>query len=72
MIDSIPKEGFTPLENAFFNITYSMRQQQFILHIKPKVMRRLTLFSFDRDYKKAIPLFVENDPKSQNVANHRL
>ncbi|MDW3558579.1 DUF7494 domain-containing protein [Helicobacter pylori] len=65
MIDSIPKEGFTPLENAFFNITYSMRQQQFILHIKPKVMRRLTLFSFDRDYKKAIPLFVENDPKAK-------
>lgn len=65
VIDSIPKEGFTPLENAFFNITYSMRQQQFILHIKPKVMRRLTLFSFDRDYKKAIPLFVENDPKAK-------
>ncbi|WP_025450467.1 tetratricopeptide repeat protein [Helicobacter pylori] len=65
VIDSIPKEGFTPLENAFFNITYSMRQQQFILHIKPKVMRRLTLFSFDRDYKKAIPLFVENDPKAR-------
>ncbi|MUU28437.1 tetratricopeptide repeat protein [Helicobacter pylori] len=65
MIDSIPKEGFTPLENAFFNITYSMRQQQFILHIKPKVMRRLTLFSFDRDYKKAIPLFVENDAKAK-------
>ncbi|MGL2529930.1 tetratricopeptide repeat protein [Helicobacter pylori] len=65
VIDSIPKEGFTPLENAFFNITYSMRQQQFILHIKPKVMRRLTLFSFDRDYKKAIPLFVENDAKAK-------
>ncbi|WRG42456.1 tetratricopeptide repeat protein [Helicobacter pylori] len=65
VIDSIPKEGFTPLENAFFNITYSMRQQQFILHIKPKVMRRLTFFSFDRDYKKAIPLFVENDPKAK-------
>ncbi|WQV20692.1 tetratricopeptide repeat protein [Helicobacter pylori] len=65
VIDSIPKEGFTPLENAFFNITYSMRQQQFILHIKPKVMRRLTLFSFDRDYKKAIPLFVENDAKAR-------
>ncbi|WQV06499.1 tetratricopeptide repeat protein [Helicobacter pylori] len=65
VIDSIPKEGFTPLENAFFNITYSMRQQQFILHIKPKVMRRLTLFSFDRDYKKATPLFVENDPKAR-------
>ncbi|WP_025453681.1 tetratricopeptide repeat protein [Helicobacter pylori] len=65
VIDSIPKEGFTPLENAFFNITYSMHQQQFILHIKPKVMRRLTLFSFDRDYKKAIPLFVENDPKAR-------
>ncbi|WQV54197.1 tetratricopeptide repeat protein [Helicobacter pylori] len=65
MIDSIPKEGFTTLENAFFNITYSMRQQQFILHIKPKVMRRLTLFSFDRDYKKAIPLFVENDAKAK-------
>ncbi len=65
VIDSIPKEGFTPLENAFFNITYSMRQQQFILHIKPKVMRRLTLFSFDRDYKKAVPLFVENDPKAK-------
>ncbi len=65
VIDSIPKEGFTPLENAFFNITYSMRQQQFILHIKPKVMRRLTLFSFDRDYKKAIPLFVENDSKAK-------
>ncbi|EMJ43093.1 tetratricopeptide repeat protein [Helicobacter pylori GAMchJs124i] len=65
VIDSIPKEGFTPLENAFFNITYSMRQQQFILHIKPKVMRRLTLFSFDRDYKKAVPLFVENDPKAR-------
>ncbi|EMH40242.1 tetratricopeptide repeat protein [Helicobacter pylori GAM96Ai] len=65
VIDSIPKEGFTPLENAFFNITYSMHQQQFILHIKPKVMRRLTLFSFDRDYKKAIPLFVENDPKAK-------
>ncbi|WP_120922078.1 DUF7494 domain-containing protein [Helicobacter pylori] len=65
VIDSIPKEGFTPLENAFFNITYSMRQQQFILHIKPKVMRRLTLFSFDRDYKKAVSLFVENDPKAK-------
>lgn len=65
VIDSIPKEGFTPLENAFFNITYSMHQQQFILHIKPKVMRRLTLFSFDRDYKKAIPLFVENDAKAK-------
>ncbi|WP_025454887.1 DUF7494 domain-containing protein [Helicobacter pylori] len=65
VIDSIPKEGFAPLENAFFNITYSMRQQQFILHIKPKVMRRLTLFSFDRDYKKAIPLFVENDAKAK-------
>ncbi|NHB52005.1 DUF7494 domain-containing protein [Helicobacter pylori] len=65
VIDSIPKEGFTPLENAFFNITYSMRQQQFILHIKPKVMRRLTLFSFDRDYKKAVPLFVENDVKAK-------
>ncbi|UKJ14050.1 tetratricopeptide repeat protein [Helicobacter pylori] len=65
VIDSIPKEGFTPLENAFFNITYSMRQQQFILHIKPKVMRRFTLFSFDRDYKKAIPLFVENDAKAK-------
>ncbi|EMG86606.1 tetratricopeptide repeat protein [Helicobacter pylori GAM115Ai] len=65
VIDSIPKEGFTPLENAFFNITYSMSQQQFILHIKPKVMRRLTLFSFDRDYKKAIPLFVENDAKAK-------
>ncbi|WQT66542.1 tetratricopeptide repeat protein [Helicobacter pylori] len=65
VIDSIPKEGFTPLENAFFHITYSMRQQQFILHIKPKVMRRLTLFSFDRDYKKAIPLFVENDAKAK-------
>ncbi len=65
VIDSIPKEGFTPLENAFFHITYSMRQQQFILHIKPKVMRRLTLFSFDRDYKKAIPLFMENDPKAK-------
>ncbi|MGL2631025.1 tetratricopeptide repeat protein [Helicobacter pylori] len=65
VIDSIPKEGFTPLENAFFNITYSMRQQQFILHIKPKVMRRLTLFSFDRDYKRAIPLFVENDAKAK-------
>ncbi|MGL2690079.1 tetratricopeptide repeat protein [Helicobacter pylori] len=65
VIDSIPKEGFTPLENAFFNITYSMHQQQFILHIKPKVMRRLTLFSFDRDYKKAIPLFVENDAKAR-------
>ncbi|EJB41697.1 paralysed flagella protein [Helicobacter pylori Hp A-5] len=65
VIDSIPKEGFTPLENAFFNITYSMRQQQFILRIKPKVMRRLTLFSFDRDYKKAIPLFVENDAKAK-------
>lgn len=65
VIDSIPNEGFTPLENAFFNITYSMRQQQFILHIKPKVMRRLTLFSFDRDYKKAIPLFVENDAKAK-------
>ncbi|MGL2698449.1 tetratricopeptide repeat protein [Helicobacter pylori] len=65
VIDSIPKEGFTPLENAFFNITYSMRQQQFILHIKPKVMRRLTLFSFDGDYKKAIPLFVENDAKAK-------
>ncbi|WRA64882.1 tetratricopeptide repeat protein [Helicobacter pylori] len=65
VIDSIPKEGFTPLENAFFNITYSMRQQQFILHIKPKVMRRLTPFSFDRDYKKAIPLFVENDAKAK-------
>ncbi|PUD59564.1 DUF7494 domain-containing protein [Helicobacter pylori] len=65
VIDSIPKEGFTPLENAFFNITYSMRQQQFILHIKPKVMRRLTLFSFDKDYKKAIPLFVENDAKAK-------
>ncbi|MGL2497858.1 tetratricopeptide repeat protein [Helicobacter pylori] len=65
VIDSIPKEGFTPLENAFFNITYSMCQQQFILHIKPKVMRRLTLFSFDRDYKKAIPLFVENDAKAK-------
>ncbi|WQT62093.1 tetratricopeptide repeat protein [Helicobacter pylori] len=65
VIDSIPKEGFTPLENAFFNITYSMLQQQFILHIKPKVMRRLTLFSFDRDYKKAIPLFVENDAKAK-------
>ncbi|EJC26516.1 paralysed flagella protein [Helicobacter pylori Hp P-11b] len=65
VIDSIPKEGFTPLENAFFNITYFMRQQQFILHIKPKVMRRLTLFSFDRDYKKAVPLFVENDAKAR-------
>ncbi|WQV55624.1 tetratricopeptide repeat protein [Helicobacter pylori] len=65
VIDSIPKEGFTPLENAFFNITYSMHEQQFILHIKPKVMRRLTLFSFDRDYKKAIPLFVENDAKAK-------
>ncbi|WP_104744544.1 DUF7494 domain-containing protein [Helicobacter acinonychis] len=65
VIDSIPKEGFTPLENAFFNITYSMHQQQFILRIAPKVMRRITLFSFDRDYKKAIPLFVENDPKAR-------
>lgn len=55
VIDSIPKEGFTPLENAFFNITYSMSQQQFILHIKPKVMRRLTLFLLIGIIKKRFP-----------------
>ncbi|AFI05127.1 DUF7494 domain-containing protein [Helicobacter cetorum] len=65
VIDSIPNEGFTPLENAFFNIAYSMQQGRFVLRIKPKVMRRLTLFSFARDYKNEVPLFQENDSKAK-------
>ncbi|WP_104712388.1 DUF7494 domain-containing protein [Helicobacter cetorum] len=65
MIDSIPKEGFTPLENSFFSITYSISHGHFYLHIKPKALRRQSLFSFARDYKNEVPIFQENDSKAK-------
>ncbi len=65
MIDSVPKEGFTPVENAFFKITSSVSKGHFYLYIKPKPLRRQALFSFARDYKNAVPLFQENDSKAK-------
>ncbi|WP_233704451.1 DUF7494 domain-containing protein [Helicobacter cynogastricus] len=54
VIHSIPKPGFTPMNTAFFNISYDIKNYVFYLYIKPKFQQQL--FALPHDYKRHIPI----------------
>ncbi|GMB90685.1 Paralysed flagella protein PlfA [Helicobacter ailurogastricus] len=53
-INSTPKVGFMPFKTEFFEVSYTMKNFIFYLHIKPKFQE--ALFALPFDYKQSIPI----------------
>ncbi|BEG57094.1 Paralysed flagella protein PlfA [Helicobacter sp. NHP21005] len=53
-INSTPKIGFMPFDTEFFEVSYTMQNFIFHLHIKPKFQE--ALFAIPYDYKQHIPI----------------